>query len=59
MDDLSRWYEWDLTTYINQERAAGRTVISIVLKTVTETPNKIIFNSAEAAADRPELVMNA
>jgi hypothetical protein len=58
-DDVSRWYEWDLTAYVNQERAAGRTVVSIVLKTATETPNKIIFNSGEAAADRPELVMIA
>ncbi len=56
-----RYYEWDLTTYINSERTAGRTTISIALKNPQTSSPEVLFNAKEASGNRPQLVvtMNA
>jgi glucose/arabinose dehydrogenase/PKD repeat protein len=52
------WHEWDVTSYVRAERAAGRTAVSFVVPgTVTSTPYAE-FASREAAANRPELVID-
>ena len=53
----ARWYELNLTTFLKAERAAGRNVVTLVLKNGTATDSQVLFNSDEAAANRPELVV--
>ncbi|MDQ3441591.1 MAG: DNRLRE domain-containing protein, partial [Planctomycetota bacterium] len=51
-----QWYEFDVTGYAEQERAAGRSAISFLLKGTSGT-NRADFNSREAAVNRPQLVI--
>ena len=50
-----RWYEWDLTSYLQQEKAAGRHVVTIVLKNDVFTVPNATFRSRQASSNRPEL----
>ena len=44
----NQWYEFDLTTYINNAKAAGQSTISLaVLPTSTVTATGFFFNSKE------------
>ena len=53
------WYEWDVTSYVRAERAAGRTAVAFAfIGTVTSTPYAS-FSSRNAAANRPELLIAA
>ncbi len=54
-----RWYEWDVTNYVRAEKAAGRNGIAFALKRATATDTQILFNSDEAASNRPVLVIAA
>ena len=49
--------EVDVTSYVQAERAAGRSVISLLVKNPTATSTTSIFNSREAASHRPQLVV--
>jgi len=53
----ARWYEWDLTAYVQQEKAAGRHVIGIVLRNDAVSSPYASFSSKDAAGTRPELVV--
>ncbi len=55
--NVNQWYEWDLTSYVLAERAAGRNVIGIVLRATNSTASYLEFASDEASADRPQLVL--
>jgi hypothetical protein len=52
-----QYYEWDITAYVQSERAAGRNIISVVIQSPTIT--SIAFNAStkEAASNRPQLVI--
>jgi PKD repeat protein len=53
----ARWYEWDVTAYLQQEKAAGRNVVTLGLKNLaTSTPNDV-FNSRQATSNHPELLV--
>lgn len=52
-----RWYEWDLTSYLQQERAAGRPIVTIVLKNTTTTTANDLFAAREASTNRPYLAL--
>jgi glucose/arabinose dehydrogenase len=52
-----RWYEFDLSAYLRQQKAAGRNLVTLVLKNLSVTNNLVTVNSDEAAANRPQLVM--
>ncbi|MET0553423.1 MAG: ELWxxDGT repeat protein [Vicinamibacteria bacterium] len=52
-----RWYEWDLTAYVQAERAAGRSVISIAIRNDVVTTARAAFRSREANQNRPELLL--
>jgi hypothetical protein len=53
-----RWYEWDITSYVRQEKAAGRHVITLVLKNTTSSVSNATFSSKEAgAANAPRLAV--
>ena len=54
-NNVARWYEWDITSYIQAEKAAGRNTVSFAVKnTATSTPYTT-FNSREATTNQPQL----
>jgi PKD repeat protein len=54
---LPRWYEWDVTGYLQQEKAAGRHVVTLVLRNVTTSTVNDHFRSKEAGGNVPQLVI--
>ena len=50
------WYEVDLTSYVQAQKAAEQTTIGIALKGGTDTPPYVSFASREAA-NAPQLVI--
>ena len=50
------WYRWDMTAYVQSQKAAGRTKVSIGLFGLDATSPFAIFNSNEAGANKPRLV---
>jgi uncharacterized delta-60 repeat protein len=53
----ARWYELDLTSFLKAEKAAGRNLVTLVLKNGAISDAQTTFNSDEAASERPELVV--
>ncbi|HEX4795183.1 MAG TPA: PQQ-dependent sugar dehydrogenase [Humisphaera sp.] len=53
-----RWYQWDLTSYLRQQRQAGKTVVTLVLKGLTTSTSAAFFSSREAGVNGPQLVIN-
>jgi len=53
----SRWYEWDVTAYLQQEKAAGRNTVTLALKNLANSSPFDSFRSKEATSNRPELFM--
>ena len=56
-DTINRYYEWDLSAYVQSEKAAGRNVVSLALKSTAASSPYTIFNSREASSNRPQLVV--
>lgn len=59
-DATARWYEWDITNYIKEQRAAGKTVVVLLLRNMTAGANGdyyTTFNSREATSNQPQLVV--
>jgi hypothetical protein len=59
-DTTARWYEFDITSFINAERAAGRSLTGVLLRNMEEgEPGDYftVFNSREATQNRPQLVI--
>jgi glucose/arabinose dehydrogenase len=55
--DAARWYEWDLTDYLRQQKAAGKRFVTLVVRNTGVTRAAAAFNSDEAAASGPQLVV--
>jgi glucose/arabinose dehydrogenase len=55
----NQWYEWDVTSYVRAERAAGHTAVSFALIGPAPTNPYATFASREAVANRPELAIDA
>lgn len=56
-DSTARYYNWDITAYVNSEKAAGRSAISLALiNTAISTP-RIVWNSKETGTNAPQLVI--
>jgi len=51
------WYEWDLTSFLQSEKAAGRNTVTIALKAPVITDPWAIFNADGAASNAPELAI--
>lgn len=51
------YYEFDLTAYLQSEKAAGRNNVSIGLNNPTDTSTTTVFNSSEAASNQPKLML--
>ncbi|MFL5731523.1 MAG: PQQ-dependent sugar dehydrogenase [Cytophagaceae bacterium] len=54
-DATGRYYSWDVSGYVQAERAAGRNMVSFVLKSTTATASFIQFNSKETGANPPQI----
>lgn len=52
-----RWYELDVTAYVQAERAAGRNVISLALRNLATSDSVTYWNSRENTSNKPELVI--
>ncbi|HTK78127.1 MAG TPA: DNRLRE domain-containing protein, partial [Gemmataceae bacterium] len=52
------WYEFDVTNYLKQQKAAGATAVGFMLGGTTVSQGYASFNSDEANANRPQLVVN-
>ena len=55
-DNVPRWYEWDITSYLATEKAAGRNVVSLVVKNTAQSSPFASFSSREATTNQPQLV---
>jgi hypothetical protein len=58
LDTTARWYEVDISKYIRDEKAAGRNVISIALKSAVSATPLAVFNSDENALNKPSLIVH-
>ena len=56
-DNLPRWYEFDVTSFLQAEKAAGRNVVSLVVKNTAQSTPFASFNSREATNNQPQLVL--
>ena len=56
-DSIARYYSWDITAYINNEKAAGRNAISLALINSSISTPRIVFNSKETGTNAPQLVI--
>ena len=57
-DTTARYYEVDISKYVKDQKAAGKTVIAIALKSNVFTSPLAVFNSDENASNKPQLVVN-
>ncbi|HEX3165977.1 MAG TPA: PQQ-dependent sugar dehydrogenase [Chitinophagaceae bacterium] len=53
----NQYYQWNLTQLIDDLRNTGINSVAIKLINTNSTNNQVIFNSKEAASNRPELVI--
>lgn len=49
------WNEWDLTSFLKAEKAAGRNVVTLIARNTTVTKGLCQMNSRESPENRPEL----
>jgi len=53
----NQYYEWDVTTHIASLRSSGINTVTLKLLNSNSSNNQVIFNSKEAAANGPQLVV--
>jgi glucose/arabinose dehydrogenase len=53
-----QYYEWNITSLVQQRRTAGSTMVSMVLKCAAKG-SFVKFNSKEAASNMPQLVVTS
>ncbi|AXY73422.1 T9SS C-terminal target domain-containing protein [Paraflavitalea soli] len=56
-DSIGRYYTWDITAYVQAEKAAGRNTISLALLSTIATNPRITWNSKETGSNGPQLVV--
>ncbi len=56
-DNNARWYEWNIGDYVQSEKAAGRNIIKLAIKTTATSTPYATFNSKEADNNRPQLIL--
>ena len=52
-----QWYAFDLTSYLKQQVAAGKTSIGVAIAGTANTNETVAFNSRHAASNGPQLVV--
>ncbi len=58
-DAIAAWHEWDVTSYVRAEKAAGRGVITLIFRAAAASPPHLAFNARESGANDPELLVSA
>lgn len=58
-DSTGRYYTWDITSYVQTEKAAGRNGISLALLSNTGVDPRIMWRSKEAGLTAPQLVITS
>ena len=53
----NQYYDWDITSLVASARAGGLNFITLKLLNNNSSNNQVIFNSKEAATNRPQLVV--
>ena len=53
----NQYYEWNITQQVVSARTAGLNFITLKILNTSSTNNQVIFNSKEAATNRPQLVV--
>jgi hypothetical protein len=53
----SQWYEWDVTTFVKDQKANGRSLVTLVIKHSTVSDTYAKWSSREATANTPQLVI--
>jgi len=53
----NQYYEWDVTNHIASLRSSGINTVTLKLLNSNSSNNQVIFNSKEAAANGPQLVV--
>jgi len=53
------WYEFNVTAYVQSERAAGRTVLALGLHAASASALTLRANSRQATANQPQLVFTS
>lgn len=56
-DETGRYYTWNVTSYVQSEIAAGRSVVSFVLKNSQTTDGRLLWNSKETGSNPPQLAV--
>lgn len=58
---VAKWYEWDLTDYLKQQKAAGASAVTLVLRGAAISAAVATFDSDESAtaANRPQLLVQS
>ena len=54
-NNVVRWYEWDITAYIQAEKAANRNTVSLVVRNTASSTPYATFNARESASNQPQL----
>lgn len=54
----SKWHEWDLTSFLRAQKAAGKTQVTLVLKATAGSSPYTVFNSDDASSNKPELLIS-
>ena len=57
IDAVGRWYEFGLTGYLKAQKAAGKKLVTLVLRNPVSAKPVTSFNSREATTNRPQLVI--
>jgi len=52
-----RWYEWDLTSLIRAQKAAGRDLVTLALKSTAATDAAALFDRRPSGVRGPRLVI--
>ncbi len=55
-DSVPRFYTWDVTSYVNAERAAGRNTVSFAIQATAVSTPILSFRSDEAGGNVPQLI---
>jgi uncharacterized delta-60 repeat protein len=58
IDDQGRWVEWDLTSFIQAQKAAGRSRVTLVLNAAVVSIPNVSFVSKEGGVFKPELLIS-
>ena len=56
-DATARYYTWDITSYVQSEKAAGRNRISLAMINNLATDPRLLWNSKETGSNAPQLVI--